>query len=93
MAEIKRLNAQIMAIKRYRCVLFYCILPIIYYFHELLSEISRNDDQLNELKTYRSFLSELSPEVLGIHIYLMQLYTNYELAVSKLDRSGKNKCK
>ena len=29
----------------------------------LISEISRNEDQLNELKTYRQFMSELAPEV------------------------------
>ncbi|XP_019855759.1 PREDICTED: cilia- and flagella-associated protein 100-like [Amphimedon queenslandica] len=40
-AEIKRLNSQVMAIK---------------------SEISRNDDHLNELKTYRQFLNELAPQ-------------------------------
>ena len=27
------------------------------------SEISRNEDILNELKTYRNFLNELAPEV------------------------------
>jgi predicted nucleic acid-binding Zn-ribbon protein len=47
LGEIKRLNAQIIAIR---------------------SEISRNEDQLSELKTYRKFLSDLAPEVSTINL-------------------------
>ncbi|XP_041379328.1 LOW QUALITY PROTEIN: cilia- and flagella-associated protein 100-like [Gigantopelta aegis] len=59
-AEIKRLNTQIMAIK---------------------SEISRNEDQLNELKTYRQFMNELAPR--GVLYFtdpmqLLEIFTELE---------------
>ena len=69
-AEIKRLNAQIMAIKRYTWThQFSCFMLISYCFVQCTSEISRNDDQLNELKTYRTFLNDISPEVHSACVY------------------------
>lgn len=56
-AEIKRINAQIMAIKRLVMLILLHVLPISN------SEISRNEDQLSELLLYKEFLDTLAPPV------------------------------
>lgn len=56
-AEIKRINAQIMAIKR--------LVMLTGGLHFIIpnSEISRNEDQLSELLLYKEFLDTLAPPV------------------------------
>ena len=58
MAEIKRINAQIMAIKRLLAMLMSGS-----HFIVTNSEISRNEDQLSELLLYKEFLDTLAPPV------------------------------
>lgn len=70
-AEIKRLNNQVMAIKRYMCayvsamhfIVCACITQKITVLNcTYSSDISRNEEQLNELKMYRQFLYNLAPQ-------------------------------
>lgn len=57
------------------------------------SEISRNDDHLNELKTYRQFLSELAPQVLTVMIIILSTVLVHYRNGMKLGSEDWNKTK